>query len=116
MDFGNETPAFECRFLDESFFEATLEKFGEAFSDYARPFELDLIRFRNHINLNAIDLERSVGCFECGKLIGFSLNGFGSWKGKRTVYDAGTGVIPDRRRLGASKAMFDFMVPRFREA
>lgn len=116
MDLGNGTPLFECRFLDESYFEALLEKFGEAFSDYARPFELDLVRFRNHINLNAIDLSRSVGCFENGELIGFSLNGFGKWKGKETVYDAGTGVVPARRRLGASEAMFSFMVPIFREA
>lgn len=116
MDFGNETPSFECRFLDESYFEALLEKFGQAFSDYARPFELDLVRFRNHINLNAIDLSRSVGCFENDSLIGFSLNGFGKWNGKETVYDAGTGVIPERRRNGAAESMFRFMVPRFREA
>jgi len=116
MDFGNETPSFECRFLDESYFEVLLEKFDEAFSDYARPFELDLVRFRNHINLNAIDLNRSVGCFEDDKLIGFSLNGFGLWKGKQTVYDAGTGVIPTRRRLGASEGMFRFMVPKLKEA
>jgi ribosomal protein S18 acetylase RimI-like enzyme len=112
----NETPTFECRFLDESYFEILLEKFGEAFSDYARPFDLDLVRFRNHINLNAIDLSRSVGCFERNELIGFSLNGFGRWKGKQTVYDAGTGVIPNHRRRGASEAMFNFMVPVLTEA
>lgn len=116
MDHRNETPTFECRFLDETYFEILLEKFGEAFSDYARPFELDFVRFRNHINLNAVDLSRSVGCFEGDRIIGFSLNGFGEWKGKQTVYDAGTGVIPDRRRLGASEAMFNFMVPIFKEA
>jgi ribosomal protein S18 acetylase RimI-like enzyme len=47
-------------------------------------------------------------------MIGFSLNGFGIWDGKRTVYDAGTGVIPTRRRSGASEAMFELMVPKFR--
>ncbi|NOT47042.1 MAG: GNAT family N-acetyltransferase, partial [Acidobacteria bacterium] len=116
MNFGNETPAFECRFLDESYFEVLLERFGEAFSGYARPFELDLVKFRNHINLNAIDLNRSVGCFKGRELIGFSLNGFGQWKGKATVYDGGTGVIPAWRRLGASEAMFRFMVPKFKDA
>lgn len=116
MSYGNETHAFECRFLDESFFELLLTKFSEAFSDYALPFELDLKKFRNHINLNAIDLSRSVGCFDGDKMIGFSLNGFGTWQGKETVYDAGTGVIPSHRRRGASEAMFAFMVPIFREA
>lgn len=116
MNHGNETHAFECRFLDESFFEVLLGKFSEAFSDYALPFDLDLTKFRNHINLNAIDLNRSVGCFHREDLIGFSLNGFGRWKGKETVYDAGTGVIPPYRRRGASEAMFSFMVPLFKEA
>lgn len=111
----NETPAFECRFLDDTFFEPLLKAFGEAFSDYERPFELDQSRFRNHINLNAVDLSRSAGCFENGELIGFSLNGFGEWNGKPTVYDAGTGVIPVRRRLGASEAMFAYMISIFRE-
>lgn len=116
MNSGNETHTFECRFLDESFFERLLAKFSEAFENYAVPFDLDLTRFRNHINLNAIDLSRSVGCFEGDELIGFSLNGFGVWKGKETVYDAGTGVIPSHRRRGASEAMFNFMVPAFKRA
>lgn len=116
MDFGNETPSFEYRFLDDSYFDVLLEKFIEAFSDYARPPELDTAKFRNHINLNAVDLNRSVGCFEGGKLIGFSFNGFGNWNGKPTVYDAGTGVIPDKRRRGASEGMFAFMVPQFKAA
>jgi len=114
MDLGNETPSFECRFLDESYFELLLEKFLTAFSDYAHRFDFDSARFRNHINLNAIDLDRSVGCFEGGEMVGFSLNGFGIWEGKRTVYDAGTGVIPEMRRRGASEAMFDLMIPAFR--
>jgi ribosomal protein S18 acetylase RimI-like enzyme len=116
MNDGNETHAFECRFLNDSYFEILLGRFSEAFSDYALPFDLDLTKFRNHINLNAIDLDRSVGCFHGKDLIGFSLNGFGRWKGKQTVYDAGTGVIPSYRRRGASEAMFRFMVPIFREA
>lgn len=116
MNYGNETHSFECRFLDESFFELLLAKFIEAFSDYALPFELDPKKFRNHINLNAIELSRSVGCFDGDELIGFSLNGFGRWKGKETVYDAGTGVVPHHRRRGASEAMFNFMMPIFRKA
>lgn len=116
MDPGNETPQFACRFLDESYFDVLHEKFVEAFSDYSLPFQLDRGRFRNHINLNAIDLARSVGCFDGDEMIGFSLNGFGPWNGRSTAYDAGTGVIPSRRRRGASEAMFAFMLPIFREA
>ncbi len=112
----NETPAFCCRFLDESYFDTLLQTFQQAFSDYAHRFELDRTRFRNHLTLNAVDLDRSVGCFEGDEMIGLSLNGFGRWNGKSTVYDAGTGVLPERRREGASEAMFRFMVPVFRNA
>lgn len=106
--------AFSCRFLNESYFEQLLAKFTEAFADYPRPFEMDPARFRNHIILNAIDLSRSVGCFDGEELIGFTLNGFGEWNGKSTVYDAGTGVIPSKRRRGASESMFAYMTPFLR--
>ena len=103
----NETSAFDCRFLSEDHFSSLHQKFVEAFSDYSRPFEFNERQFRNHIVLNAVDLSRSVGCFRGDELIGFSLNGFGRWEGKSTVYDAGTAVIPSQRRLGASEAMFE---------
>jgi len=89
------------------------DTFIEAFSDYVFPFALTETQFKNHINLNAVDLCRTVGYFEAGRLLGFSLNGFGPWNGRSTVYDAGTGVIPSARRKGISEAMFDFMLPIF---
>ena len=116
MVFGNETPSFTCRFLNESHFDLVLEKFLQAFSDYPHRFDFDSVRFRNHINLNAVDLNRSVGCFHNGEMVGFTLNGFGDWNGIPTVYDAGTGVVPEMRRRGVSKAMFEFMLPAFKVA
>lgn len=107
----NETSVFECRFFRDDEFSVLHKKFIEAFSDYSRPFAFNEERFRNHLVLNAVDVKRSVGCFLGEELIGISLNGFGAWDGKATVYDAGTGVIPARRRLGASMAMFDLMMP-----
>ncbi|MEP6788897.1 MAG: GNAT family N-acetyltransferase [Acidobacteriota bacterium] len=104
----------DCRFLNEDYFTRLYEAFIEAFSDYVVPFALTEAQFRNHIILNAVDLERTVGCIDGEKLSGFSLNGFGEWEDKTTVYDAGTGVVPNRRRQGISKAMFDLMLPVFR--
>lgn len=112
----NETTTFNCRFLGDEYFSILHRKFIQAFSDYSRPFELDEERFRNHILLNAVDLKRSVGCFRGDEMIGFSLNGFGVWEGKQTVYDAGTGVIPEERRRGVSDAMFDLMIPHFKSS
>lgn len=116
MDTGNETASRECRFLSEAHFDELFAVFTEAFSDYVFPFALTETQFRNHLNLNGVDLERTAGCFVNGRLVGFSLNGFGNWEGSETVYDAGTGVIPSARRQGASEAMFEMMLPRFKAA
>lgn len=110
----NETASRQCRFLSEDYFQKLYDAFIEAFSDYVIPFALTETQFRNHINLNAVDLDRAVGCVEGELLIGFSLNGFGLWEGRQTVYDAGTGVIPDFRRQGVSEAIFEMMLPIFK--
>ena len=115
MKNGNETVSRNCRFLNESYFTRLYDAFMEAFSDYVVPFVLTADQFRNHINLNAVDLDLTVGCVAGDRLIGFSLNGFGLWKGRSTVYDAGTGVVPDWRRQGVSDGMFDLMLPAFKE-
>lgn len=108
---GNE---IDCRFLSDDYFLPLYEAFTEAYSDYVVPFALTETQFRNHISLNAVDLSRSAGCFDNGRIVGFSLNGFGTWYGKRSVYDAGTGVIPERRRQGLSRGMFELMLPGFK--
>jgi|ERR1043166_3166195 ribosomal protein S18 acetylase RimI-like enzyme len=109
-----ETASHQCRFLNDEYFEKLYAAFIEAFSDYVIPFALTETQFRNHIRLNAVDLARTVGCFDGERLIGFSLNGFGEWEGYSTVYDAGTGVIPGFRRQGISEAMFEMMMPHFK--
>jgi ribosomal protein S18 acetylase RimI-like enzyme len=115
MDEGIKTALRHCRFLNEEYFSRLYAAFTDAFADYVIPFAITEDQFRNHIVLNAVDLKQTVGCEEGGKLVGFSLNGFGIWNGKPTVYDAGTGVIPSHRRRGVSRAMFNMMVPVFAE-
>src|SRR4051794_4781425 len=100
MDNGNETALRQCRFLNEEYFEKLYDAFIEAFSDYVIPFALTETQFRNHLNSTAVDLNRTVGCIEDGRIVGFSLNGFGLWNGVPTAYDAGTGVLPRYRRQG----------------
>ncbi len=115
MDSRNETSLRNYRFLNETYFARLYDAFILAFSDYVIPFVLTEAQFRNHIILNAVDLSSTIGCVESDKLVGFSLNGFGKWNEKSTVYDAGTGVIPEFRRQGISGKMFDLMLPIFKE-
>lgn len=102
--------------MDEGYFDELYRTFTKAFSDYVIPFALTEQQFRNHLNLTGVDLKRTVGCLNGGSLIGFSLNGFGTWNGKPTAYDAGTGVIPAERRQGISEQMFRLMLPEFRRS
>lgn len=111
----DETYSYECRFLSDEHFDLVHEKFLEAFSDYFIPFSLSKEQFQNHIILNAVQLSSSIGCLAQGELVGFSLNGFGEWNGRRTVYDAGTGVVPSFRRRGLSRRMFETMIPVFQD-
>ena len=113
MVLTNENSRLECRFLRAQQFGAIHKTFLEGFADYIIKFELTERQFQNHITLNAVELDRSAGCFDADRPIGVSLNGFGDWEGKATVYDAGTTVIPEYRRRGASRAMFDWMIPMF---
>ena len=110
-----ETSTYDCRFLSDGLFDLLHEKFLEAFSDYFIPFSLSKEQFQNHLLLNAVALESSIGCFVDGEMVGFSMNGFGDWNGRRTVYDAGTGVVPAFRRRGLSRRMFETMIPIFEE-
>jgi ribosomal protein S18 acetylase RimI-like enzyme len=111
MDRRNENPPITCRYLKHEDFSRVHETFLEAFSDYLITFQLTREQLERHILLTAVDLDLSVGCFEGEKMVGFTLNGFGMWGGKSTIYDAGTGVIPDFRRQGLSRAMFDLLFP-----
>src|SRR5262245_23907818 len=115
MQVSNKTAPLECRFLTKEDSETVHAKLIEAFADYYVPFELTQRQFRNHLLMNAVDLDRSVGCFDDNEMVGFTLNGFGQWNGIPTVYDAGTGVVPKYRRRGVSESMFKMMMPVFKE-
>jgi ribosomal protein S18 acetylase RimI-like enzyme len=89
--------------------------FQQAFSDYQVDMRMSRAQFDYRLLRDGIDLSKSVGAFEENELIGFCINGVGIWDGEPTIYDAGTGVVPQRRRQGISQEMFDFMLPRLKE-
>jgi ribosomal protein S18 acetylase RimI-like enzyme len=103
------------RFLSPDDFAALHAALLEAFSDYIVPFQLTKAQFENHIAVNAVDINNSVGAFADGKMVGFTLNGFGLWNDKSTVYDAGTGVFPGFRGKGVATEIFEFMLPALKQ-
>lgn len=103
------------RLLTTEDFHPLYECFLEAFSDYQVDMQMSETQFRQRVVRDRVELESSVGAFADERMIGFYMNGRGIWEGKQTAYDAGTGVVPDYRRRGVARELFDFMVPRLKE-
>ncbi|MFC2077203.1 GNAT family N-acetyltransferase [Candidatus Bipolaricaulota bacterium] len=92
------------------------EAFLEAFADYAMDAsgtteERLLLRMRK----NAVDYEISPGLYDGDRLVGFTLIGIDEWGGRLTAYDAGTGIVPEFRKQGWARKMFDHALPKLRE-
>lgn len=97
--------------LEKSSTEDILEVFKSSFSDYSVPFHLTLPQLKAKIVSDSVRPELSVGAFEDGKLIGFILHGYDTINGKITVYNAGTGIIPEKRGNGLSARLYDYILP-----
>ena len=103
------------RFLTAADFHSLYECFHEAFSDYQVSLQMTEEQFARRVKRDGVEFEISVGAFDDERMIGFYLNGRGMWNGELTAYDAGTGVVPDRRRRGVAEELFAFMTPRLKE-
>ena len=95
---------------------ALYECFLKAFSDYQVDMGITQQQFEERLLRDGVKLEISAGAFDENRMIAFCLNAPGTWQGKATAYDAGTGVIPAYRRQGIAKELFAFMVPLLKEA
>lgn len=86
--------------------EVLHKAFVEAFSDYQVKIDLPLWKFKQMLKRRGYVPEKSMGVFKDEALVGFILNGYREWNGKPTVYDVGTGVIPDYRKQGLTTNIF----------
>ena len=48
-------------------------------------------------------------------MVGATMNAVGYWNDVATVHDAGTGVVPEYRRKGVSRGMFEHIIPQLEE-
>ena len=104
------------RFLSSADSTSLFECFLAAFSDYEVDLRESREEFEQRLFRDGVRLEISAGAFDNDLMVGFYMNALGEWEGKRTAYDAGTGVIPDYRRQGIAEELFKFMVPFLKEA
>ncbi len=84
-----------------------------AFADYAlgSPADLTEERLLLRMRKNAVDYGLSVGAYEGGRMVGFTLIGVDAWGGRRVAYDAGTGILPAYRGRGLARRMFEHALP-----
>lgn len=95
--------------------EELLAVFNLSFSDYVVPFHLTKEMLISKIAAEKLDLNISVGAFENGKLISFILQSEKQEDGQKTIYNGGTGVVPDSRGKGLVRKMYDFIIPVLKE-
>ena len=103
------------RLLNAADFPSLYECFLTAFSDYQVDMRMSEQQFAQRFTRDGVQLEISVGAFDHDRLIGFYMNSLGDWQGKRTAYDAGTGIVPDYRGRGVAQDLFAFLVSRLKE-
>lgn len=99
------------RQLDQTGMDEVYSAFATAFADYTEPFHLTFEQFRHMQKRRGCDLSLSFGAFDRQKLIGFVLNGTGSWENQLTAYDTGTGIVKKYRNQGIASMLFNESLP-----
>jgi ribosomal protein S18 acetylase RimI-like enzyme len=102
-------------FLNNTRVNTLHHAFLGAFAEYQVNMQMSLEDFEFHLRRDGVDTSISVGAFDDDQLVGFCFNGSGTWEGEPTVYDAGTGVLPQHRRKGIAAEMFRFTNPQLKE-
>ncbi len=84
----------------------------DAFRDYERTWTRaefgQLLKRRGYVP------ELSFGAFDDHRLVAFTLNGIGPFKGLKTAYDTGTGTIKEYRGRGLAGKIFAASIPSLR--
>jgi ribosomal protein S18 acetylase RimI-like enzyme len=107
----------QIRFLSRHDLPALYQTFLEAFSDYSVSVTDNAEKwFKNRLVKNGVDFNLSVGAFDNGKMIGFTLAGVGEKNGVPCAFDAMTGIVKPYRGKGMARKMFEYMVPGLKKA
>lgn len=88
---------------------------NEAFQDYYVPMRLTGERYAQLVRRELISLPDSFVALADGEPAGFALAGLRRRDGRLLGYDAGTAVVPTRRRLGLARRLMEAMLDRFAE-
>lgn len=101
--------------LSKNDLPAIYQSFMEAFSDYVQDASsVTETIFTNRAIKNGVDFGTSVGAFDKGKMVGFTVVAHEDYCGAYSAYDAFTGITKPYRGQGLAKEMFEFLVPKLK--
>jgi ribosomal protein S18 acetylase RimI-like enzyme len=101
----------EFRTLEHTSVADITTAFNEAFSDYIIRLQLTEESLTSKMKSENIVLSYSAGAFEEDKLVGFILHGYDVINGEKTIYNAGTGVIPSFRGRSITSSLYEYSLP-----
>lgn len=113
---GKHRPDIEFKTMSGTDIREIHAAFQLAFSDYRLKMDMPADRFRQMLENNDYRPDLSVGAFSDGMLVGFILNGARIVCGRCRAYDSGTGVVPQYRRQGITRGMFELVFRLFDRA
>lgn len=91
----------EYKTLEGVDFTELYNGFSKAFADYFVSFDMGLEQFASKmLKRKSYHPEISVGAYVAGQMVGFVFNGLRDFKGLKTAYDCGTGIMPEHRSKG----------------
>ncbi len=111
---GGNAPA--CRPLSADMFPALSQVFATVFDGYVGNASLPTDGLKARLVRNGLSWPLSGGLFSEGVLVGFVLTGLGEWDGKKTAYNAGTGLLPAFRGRGLAGKLYAWLMDRQRAA
>lgn len=88
--------------------------FNSAFSDYEQPIRFTSDSLKHYLASSGVDLSLSYGAFCGDRPVAFILNSVGLYNGRRVVFDAGTGVVPEHRSRGVFSGLLAYAVEQLR--
>lgn len=111
-----ESNSIEFKTLENISLEELTKLFNHAFDDYFVKVNVTPQMLAEKIQSEDIQLKFSVGVYANERPVGFVLHAVRNFPEGKLAYNAGTGVIPNFRGQNLTHKMYEFILPKLKEA
>lgn len=105
---GEDDKVYSYQCLKNISYAEIKECLNRSFSDYEIPVQLTEEQLRTYLAASGADKDLSYGAFFEGDMVGFILNSCCVYNGEESVFDVGTGVVPEHRGKRVFTRLFSF--------